>query len=67
MSRLPTVATHLDLPLTRICRWSSLRYRLAGHLTSPGFGVDQRRDCRIAAQLLQASAAGRPDAADRDA
>jgi hypothetical protein len=32
-----------------------------------GFGSDEYGDGRVLAQLVQAAAAGRPDAADRDA
>ncbi|HJZ25301.1 MAG TPA: hypothetical protein VJ370_03405, partial [Streptosporangiaceae bacterium] len=41
--------------------------RSASHSTRHGSRASQRCDRRIAAELLQAAAAGRPDAADRDA
>ena len=40
---------------------------LGGLGRAPGFGADQGGDSRVAAQLVQAAAAGGPDAADRDA
>ena len=46
-----------------------VRRCLPGLLTrrTSGFGVDQRCNSGVAAQLVQASGAARPDAADRDA
>jgi len=55
------------------CNNDDLRSALRGRLdidvsfSAAGFGVDQGGDCRMAAQLVQAAAASRPDALDRDA